>query len=68
MQERHNSQYADLKGNVCNEDKTSSPADEMRLPSFQEFLELIEGDAPLRASSCDRNYAVYHKYSDGAAW
>ncbi len=39
-----------------------------QLPSFEEFIELIDGDAPIRASSCARNYSVYHKYSDGAAW
>ena len=45
-----------------------SDTNEVRLPSFEEFKELIEGDAPLRAASCEMNYTVYHKYSDGSAW
>lgn len=45
-----------------------SDINEVCLPSFEEFKELIEGDAPLRAASCEMNYTVYHKYSDGSAW
>lgn len=40
----------------------------VRLPSYKEFVKLIEGDTPLRAASCQMNYTVYHKYSDGGAW